>query len=118
MKKLLTLAAAALVGGALAGNALAGGDPAAGKAKAAQVCAACHSADGAKPTTPAYPILAGQYDDYLIEALHDYKSGKRKNAIMNGMAAGLSDADIDNLAAWFSSQHSALHTPVVPLHFE
>ncbi len=118
MSKLLTLAAAAALGCVLAGSALASGDALAGKAKAAQVCAACHSADGSKPTTPDYPILAGQYSDYMVEALQDYKSGKRKNAIMNGMAAGLSDTDIDNLAAWFSSQSSALHTPVVPLHFE
>lgn len=118
MKRLLILAATALAGSALAASAFAGGDAIAGKAKAAQVCAACHGADGAKPTSPAYPLLGGQYEDYLAEALHDYKSGKRKNAIMNGMAAGLSDADIANVAAWFSSQHSALHTPVVPTHFE
>jgi cytochrome c553 len=119
MRRATALAAAALLGCALTANALADGDALAGKKKATEVCAACHGADGRKPTTPAYPILAGQYQDYLSEALHDYKSGKRKNAIMNGMAAGLSDADIANLAAWFSSQpDTPLHTPVVPLHFE
>ena len=79
------------------------------KAKAAQVCAACHGADGAKPSAPDQPILAGQHEEYLVQALSDYKSGKRNNAIMKGFAAGLSKKDIEDLAAWFSSQKSALH---------
>ena len=87
-----------------------GADLAAGKAKAAQVCGACHGAMGEKPTQPDYPILAGQWPDYLVRALKDYKSGKRKNPIMNGMAATLSDQDIENVAAWFSSQTSPLHS--------
>lgn len=80
-----------------------------GKAKAAQVCAACHGADGAKPTAPDQPILAGQHYDYLVKALSDYKTGKRANAIMKVFAAQLSKQDIEDLAAWFSSQHSTLH---------
>ena len=56
------------------------------------------------------PILAGQYPDYLVQVLGDYKSGKRKNAIMNGMAAGLSHEDMEDLAAWFSIQPSELFT--------
>lgn len=80
-----------------------------GKAKAAQVCAACHGADGGKPSAPDQPILAGQHYDYLVQALADYKSGKRANAIMKGFAAGLSKQDIADLAAWFSSQKSTLH---------
>jgi len=87
-----------------------GADLAAGKAKAAQVCGACHGPMGEKPTQPDYPILAGQWQDYLERALKDYKSGKRKNPIMNGMAAALSDQDIENVAAWFSSQPSPLHS--------
>ncbi len=79
-------------------------DAAAGGAKAEQVCASCHSKTGDKPVMPAYPKLAGQYADYLEKALHDYKSGKRKNPIMAGMAAGLSDEDIRNVAAWYASQ--------------
>ena len=62
------------------------GDVAAGKAKAQQVCAACHGADGNKTLDSTYPKLAGQYADYLSKALHDYKSGKRSNAIMVGQA--------------------------------
>lgn len=78
------------------------GDPQAGQQKAAQ-CAACHGADG-NSASPQFPKLAEQGPIYIIKELHDFKSGARKNAIMNGMAAGLSDQDIKNLAAWFSSQ--------------
>ena len=84
-------------------------DPAAGKAKAAQICVACHGADGAKPSAPDQPILAGQHPDYLIQALSDYKSGKRQNPIMKGFAEPLSKKDMEDLAAWFSSQKSPLH---------
>jgi cytochrome c553 len=87
-----------------------GADLVAGKEKAAQVCGACHGPNGEKPTQPDYPILAGQWPDYLERALKDYKSGKRKNPIMNGMAAALSDQDIENVAAWFASQPSPLHS--------
>ena len=80
------------------------GDVEAGKAKAA-VCAACHGADG-KAAIPTYPNLAGQNEGYLKLALKAYKNGERKAGqagIMAGMATPLSDADIDNLAAYFSS---------------
>ena len=86
------------------------GNAEAGKAKAAQVCAACHGADGNKPSAPDQPILAGQYYDYLVRALTDYKVGRRNNPIMKGFAAGLSTQDIEDLAAWFASQGSPLHT--------
>ena len=102
----LLLLAAAL---ALGGNAWAGGNAANGKAISEKVCAACHGLDGAKPLTPDNPILAGQYGDYIVKALRDYKSGKRANPVMKAMADPLSRKDIDDLAAWFSSQHSTLH---------
>lgn len=105
MNRLLALAAALL----LAGNLQAAGNAAAGKAKAAQACAACHGAEGNKPTAPENPILAGQYQDYLVKALKDYKAGKRGNAIMKAFAATLSIQDMDDLAAWFASQKSELH---------
>ncbi len=105
MKILLVLAAAF----ALCGNAWAGGNAANGKAISEKVCAACHGVDGAKPATPDNPILAGQYDDFIVKALRDYKSGKRSNPVMKAMADPLSRKDIDDLAAWFSSQHSTLH---------
>ncbi len=93
----------------LAGTAQAGGNAEAGRAKAAQVCAACHGPDGNQPSTPEQPVLAGQYPDYLAKALHDYKTGKRNNPIMKGFAAQLSKQDMEDLAAWFSSQKSRLH---------
>ena len=80
-----------------------------GKSKAAQVCAACHGADGNKPSAPDQPILAGQHYDYLVRALTDYKIGRRNNPIMKGFAAQLSNQDIEDLAAWFASQKSSLH---------
>ena len=86
----------------LPGLALAGGDPAAGKEKTA-VCQACHGLDG-QSVDPTYPVIAGQYEDYLVKALEDYRSGARVNAIMAGFAANLSDQDIADLAAWYSSQ--------------
>jgi cytochrome c553 len=91
------------------GFAVAGGNADAGKAKAAQVCVACHGADGNKPSQPDQPILAGQPADYLVKALSDYKSDKRKNPIMKGFASQLSRQDMEDLAAWFSSQKSSLH---------
>lgn len=80
-----------------------------GKAKAAQVCAVCHGADGAKPSAPEQAILAGQHYDYLIKALSDYKTGKRANPVMKAIASQLSKQEIEDLAAWFSIQHSTLH---------
>ena len=83
-------------------SAFARGDIDAGKAKAV-VCQACHGADGNAGTDPQYPRLAGQYHDYLARALQEYKSGDRKNPIMAGFAATLSDQDIDNVTTYFAS---------------
>ncbi|MEY4358262.1 MAG: hypothetical protein RL469_1588 [Pseudomonadota bacterium] len=74
---------------------------------AAAVCVSCHGTDGIG-ITPQYPSLAGQYDDYLIRALTDYKKGGRKNAIMAGFAGQLTAADIEQLAAYYSKQRSVL----------
>ena len=93
----------------LAGAAWAGGNPEKGKEKAAQVCAACHGAEGNKPSAPDQPILAGQYPDYLVKALSDYKSGKRSNPVMKAFAAQLSKQEMEDVAAWFSIQQSTLH---------
>ena len=76
---------------------------------AAGASAACHGPEGATPTAAENPILAGQYPDYLVKALKDYKSGKRSNPIMQGFAAQLSAKDMEGLAAFFSSQKSSLH---------
>ncbi|HXS73589.1 MAG TPA: cytochrome c [Rhodanobacteraceae bacterium] len=101
-QRVLMYSLLAVLGAFASTAACASGDIAAGKQKVATVCAACHGADG-NSTDPQYPRLAGQYEDYIVQALHEYKSGERKNAIMVGMAAPLSDADIDNVAAYFSS---------------
>lgn len=107
MKTAFGIAAAlALSAGAL--DVQANGNAESGKAKAAQVCAACHGPEGNKPTGPDFPILAGQHVDYLRKALSDYKSGKRSNPIMKGFAATLSNKEMDDLAAWFASQPSNL----------
>ena len=92
----------------LAGMASAA-DPDAGKKKAAEVCGACHGPEGNKPSDPTQPVLAGQHYDYLVRALTDYKLGKRSNPIMKGFASQLSKQEIEDVAAWFSSQKSALH---------
>ena len=84
-------------------------DLAAGKAKAAEVCQACHGIDGNSPTAD-FPKIGGQYPDYLAKALRDYKSGLRKNPIMAGFAQPLSSQDIDNLAAYYASQPATVST--------
>lgn len=81
---------------------MAAGDAAAGKAKAA-ACAGCHGADGNSPA-PNFPKLAGQHASYIIKQLQEFKNGKRKDPTMSAMAAPLTDDDIANLAAFFSSQ--------------
>lgn len=84
------------------------GNIAAGKEKATALCASCHGADGVTAIDPSYPKLAGQYPDFLARALKDYKTGARKNPIMMGMAATLSNEDIANVAAYYSSLPSPL----------
>jgi cytochrome c553 len=101
---LIAIAAVAALG--VAPRALAA-DLAAGKAKAAEVCVACHGADG-NSTSPDFPRIGGQYDDYLAKALRDYKSGQRKNAIMAGFAQALSKQDIENLAAYYAAQPASV----------
>jgi cytochrome c553 len=66
-------------------------------------CAACHGKDAKTPIDPSYPKLAGQYADYLAQALRAYQTGERKNPIMAGIAKPLSRQDIDNLSAYLAS---------------
>jgi cytochrome c553 len=77
------------------------GDPAAGKAKAA-VCAACHGTDGIS-LNDLWPNLAGQKEGYLKKQITAFRAGTRHDPNMQPMVANLTDADIDNLAAYFSS---------------
>ena len=104
MKQLVAL----MIAAGLSAQALAAGDADAGRQKS-QVCAACHGADGNSPTGPDFPRLAGQRQDYLLKALHDYKSGARKNPIMAGQVANLKPEDMADLAAYFASQKGSLH---------
>jgi len=68
-----------------------------------QVCMACHTADGSRGS-PANPILQGQHAEYLVKQLVEFKSGKRANAIMMGMAATLSEEDMKNVSAFYASK--------------
>jgi cytochrome c553 len=85
-------------------------DLARGKQIAGTVCAACHGADG-NSVIPGNPILAGQGADYIANTLAEYKSDKpnatRRNAIMKGMAAGLTPEDMRSVGAWFAAQKIA-----------
>ncbi len=78
-------------------------DLAKGQALATQVCGACHTSDGTRGA-PANPIIAGQHPEYLVKQLQEFKSGKRKNAIMAGMAATLSEDDMRHVAAFYASK--------------
>jgi cytochrome c553 len=103
MNRLLILALACF-----SAQAFAAGDAASGKLKS-QTCAACHGPDGNSPTGPDFPRLAGQYYDYLLKALRDYKAGARKNPIMGGQVGSLTSQDMADLAAFYSSQKGSLH---------
>jgi cytochrome c553 len=111
MKK-LTLALAGLLLAAAGSIAHASDIEAGHAAFQKHTCASCHGADAKTPTSPAYPILAGQHEDYINHALHAYQRGQssapatangRSNAIMGAMAATLSDVDINNISAWIAS---------------
>ena len=80
-------------------------DLVAGEAKYTAVCAACHGADG-NSGTPVNPKLAQQHPEYLVKQLQEFKSGVRKNAIMQGFASQLTDADMKNIAFWATTQKS------------
>lgn len=80
-------------------------DLAKGEASFTAVCSACHGADG-NSAIPVNPKLAQQHPQYLIKQLQEFKSGKRKNAIMTGMAATLSEDDMRNVAFWLASKQA------------
>ncbi len=91
----------AVVGLGLASTSALAGDAAAGKTKSA-ACAACHGANGIS-SNDLWPNLAGQKQGYLIAQLKAFRDGQRNNPMMSPMAAPLSDADIEDLAAYYSS---------------
>lgn len=90
-----------LAGTLLSAPALLAGDIEAGKAKAG-MCAACHGPAGIS-AAPMWPNLAGQKEQYLAKQIKAFRDGTRQDPSMSPMAAPLTDADIDNLAAYFSS---------------
>ncbi len=100
-------AAATISAPALGAEAAAPAKPdlARGAEISAQVCGACHTADGSRGV-PANPILQDQHPEYLVKQLTEFKSGKRENAIMTGMASTLSDADMKNVAAFYASKQA------------
>jgi len=97
-RQILTVLSAVVL--ASSANVASAGDAAAGKAKST-TCAGCHGANGIS-AVPTYPNLAGQKEAYIVSTLKGFRDGTRKNAIMNPMAKPLSDADIDNLATFYS----------------
>lgn len=99
MKKTVLIAICSSV--LLMSGPLFAGDAAAGKDKSS-ACAGCHGMNG-KSSNPMYPNLAGQKEQYLVKAIKAYKSGARKDAMMSSFASSLSDADIENLAAYYAS---------------
>ena len=108
MKRALTLLSLGAVMAFASAPLLASGNAANGKTKAA-ACFACHGADG-NGVDPQYPRLAGQYNEYIQQVLHEYKDGRRNNPIMKGMVATLSDQDIEDISAYFSSLPAKLDT--------
>ncbi|MFC5525744.1 c-type cytochrome [Rhodanobacter ginsengisoli] len=108
MKRALTLMSFGAVLAFASTQLLATGSIENGKQKAA-TCFACHGTDG-NAVDPQYPRLAGQYNLYLQQALHEYKDGQRDNPIMKGMVATLSSQDIEDVAAYFSSLPTKLDT--------
>jgi cytochrome c553 len=85
---------------ALVGTAQAAGDVAAGQAKSA-ACGTCHGDKG--QGSPPFPALAGKSEADQVKALKEFKSGARNNPMMTGIAAGLSDQDMEDLAAYYAS---------------
>ncbi len=107
MNKKVSLAAVLLIA---APTAFADGDAAKGeKLFQGGPCTSCHGKDGLG-TAGQFPILAGQYKDYLIQALHEYQKGDRNNPIMKPMAASLSDQDIRDIAEYLSGLPGPLGT--------
>jgi len=107
MKPVLSLLLAALIAApALAAEtAVPKADAKKGEAIASGVCGACHTADGSRGS-PANPILQGQHPEYLAKQLAEFKSGVRKNAVMAGFAATLSEDDMRNVAAFYSAKQA------------
>jgi cytochrome c553 len=86
------------------------GDAKAGRAKAESVCGVCHGVDGLAKI-PEAPNLAGQSESYLTEQITAFKSGERKNEMMSVVVQDLTEADIENLATYYSGIEISVKTP-------
>ncbi len=110
MKRVYFLAVVSLmIFGISQAHAIQRGDPQRGE-ELAQTCLACHSADAVN-SNPEWPRLHGQYHEYLVKSLQDYKTGRRENALMQQQVQDLSLRDKRDLAAWFSQQEGELYVP-------
>jgi Cytochrome c553 len=108
----MALAVTCLPSGALAAsgiNPLVNGHASAG-AKLATTCYACHGPQGNGAVNPAWPKLAGQGAPYLVEQLAAFKSGQRRNAVMQAQAARLDPQQMRDLAVWFASRPPVIGT--------
>jgi len=106
MKNLYKHALVSIAALAAAQGSIAAGDATAGEAKTA-MCAACHGKDG-NSAAPNFPKLANLGEKYLVKQMQDIKSGERNVLEMTGMLAGMSDQDLENIAAYFTSQSMQL----------
>ena len=106
MKKVVIFIVSVFIGNASVQLALAQGDAAVGRSKAA-LCATCHGAEG-NSELPMNPKLAGQNATYITKQLMDYKSGVRSNQTMSAMVLNLSEQDMLDISAWYSSQQVTL----------
>ena len=106
MKKVVIVIVSVFIGNASVQLALAQGDAAVGRSKAA-ICATCHGAEG-NSELPMNPKLAGQNATYITKQLMDYKSGVRSNQTMSAMVLNLSEQDMQDISAWYSSQQVTL----------
>jgi len=106
MKKTAIAVLAAAFVGLIPNLLLAEGDAAAGQAKSA-LCGSCHGVDG-NSLMAMNPKLAGQSARYMVKQLQEFKSGARESAIMSSMVLSLSDQDMEDIAAWYSSQQPTI----------
>ena len=106
MKKVVIVIVSVFIGNASVQLAFAQGDAAVGQSKAA-LCVTCHGAEG-NSEFPMNPKLAGQNATYLTKQLMDYKSGVRSNPTMSAMVLNLSEQDMQDISAWYSSQQVTL----------
>jgi cytochrome c553 len=106
MKKTVIAVLAAALVGLIPNLLLAEGDAAAGQAKSA-LCGSCHGVDG-NSLMAMNPKLAGQSARYMVKQLQEFKSGARESAIMASMVLSLSDQDMEDIAAWYSSQQPTI----------